>query len=68
MYIKTDDDWCDKDGNDLYENTLSYDWKEWREGHCQELADALDQFGIDVIEHNTRGDFYLFRLVKRKEE
>jgi hypothetical protein len=65
MLIQCTDDWCDEDGNDLFDDIVSFDWKEWSANNAQYIANVLDKLGIDVVEYETGGDFYLFRFVKQ---
>ena len=66
MLIKTDDDWADENAEPLFPNVVIADWKNFNEEVLEDIAQALDAEGIDVIDHETGGDFWAFRFVKKE--
>lgn len=67
MYIKSDEDFCDEYGESLYPDICLFDWKRWGPDNAEEIAEALELQGIDVIEYETGGDFYAIRFVQKGE-
>ncbi len=55
--------------NEVYPDDIRIaDWKE-RPNLILELIDSqLEDFGLEIISYNTRGDFYAWRIVKRESK
>lgn len=67
MLIKKDEDLWDEDGNELYTDIVTVDWKRFSEEALEDIAKHLDTLGVDVIDYETRSDFWAFRFVKRED-
>lgn len=67
MLIKSNEDYCDDDGELLFDNIIFFNWKDWHPDNSEMLAKELDGLGIDVVEYDTCDDAYVIRFVKREE-
>lgn len=58
------DDFSDEDG-EFHDGIRIADWKEHANEVLESIDDQLKEFGLEVVQYDTRADFYAWKIVPR---
>lgn len=65
MYIASDEDIFNEDGDCLYDDLIVLSWRQLGSEAIKEFTEKLEFHGIDLVEYNLGNSDFLFRLIKK---
>lgn len=68
MYIESEEDIWNEDGDCLYDDVIILSWRQLGSEAISDMANQLDNLGIDFVNYNLGGSDHCFRLVFNKEK